>query len=370
MGRSINFFGEAEQIPPQLQQKLALAQVMQQRGMSSAPVGSVMEGVGRLSQAIAGSYKEQKLEQEQKAETERKNAALANALTQAKQAPEGQRYGTLMEALSGADPRLGVQFQLAEMERMQDMDAARQEQEMKYQNWLKQNQMEPVTDANGNIIGQRNIATGEVTARPDALKTEAQMRQSMALKHAGRSSVNVSVGNEPPYKIPNNFMLKDPNDYMQGVVPIPGGPGEQIGAEQAGRVGLANDALSQLPEAKEMAESGALTGPLDYAKGKLGWGDQGRLYRELSAGSEAITRMLTGAGMNMSEAKREASQYLPQITDTPESLSNKVEQLNRRLENINSVVIRGRGEIEKPKVKKDDPIDAEIRALEKELYGK
>ena len=67
------------------------------------------------------------------------------------------------------------------------------------------------------------------------------------------------------------------------------------------------------------------------------------IRRELTAGAEALTRMLTGAGMNANEAEREKSQYLPQPHDTAESLANKVSQLRRRLEATIEQAQKGRG---------------------------
>lgn len=159
------------------------------------------------------------------------------------------------------------------------------------------------------------------------------------MKEAGRTQVNVDTG----VKLPSGYQWVDPQDQSKGVRPIPGGPAEAIAAETAGRIGLANDALPQLGAAEQAARQGDLTGPVDYFYGRMGWGKQGELVRELTAGSEALTRMLTGAGMNMSEAQREVDLYLPSPTDRAEDLTSKIQQLQRRLEEVSRTVKLGRG---------------------------
>jgi hypothetical protein len=129
------------------------------------------------------------------------------------------------------------------------------------------------------------------------------------------------------------------------MVAVSGSAATTVPGEVAGRVGLAEDSLTQLPRIIEAAEQGDLTGPINYVRGLIGRGDQGELRRELMAGSEAITRMLTGAGMNAEEAQREAQLYLPTIVDNAESLVSKARQLQRRLIAINEVAMRGRGEL-------------------------
>lgn len=53
---------------------------------------------------------------------------------------------------------------------------------------------EEVLDSQGNILGQRSSKTGKVVDDPRAIETEAQLRQSLAKKAAGRNITNVNVG--------------------------------------------------------------------------------------------------------------------------------------------------------------------------------
>jgi hypothetical protein len=149
------------------------------------------------------------------------------------------------------------------------------------------------------------------------------------ISQIGGAGVTVQVGDEG--KLPTNYRYIDPNDPMKGVEPIPGGPAEQMPAELAARIGLARDALKILPDLEKTITAGGATGIGNWTMGSLGRGEQGTLYREMAAGSEALVRMLTGAGMNPEEAKKEAYLYLPQLQDDATSLTSKVQQLQRRL---------------------------------------
>lgn len=169
------------------------------------------------------------------------------------------------------------------------------------------------------------------------------MDYQVKMKEAGRNQVNIDTG----VKLPSGFRWIDPQKQELGVEPIPGGPGEQMPSELAARIGLAQDAIGKLDRVEQAAASGDLTGPVDWAMGQAGKGEPGELNRELAAGAEALTRMLTGAGMNIAEAQREANLYLPRPWDDAPTLANKVAQLKRRLQSTIEMAGRGRG-IERP----------------------
>ncbi len=126
--------------------------------------------------------------------------------------------------------------------------------------------------------------------------------------------------------------------------PIAGGPATVMPAEIAGRIALAKDSLLMLPSLIGQAKSGDLTGPMDWIKGYVGRGQQGVSRRENMAASEAITRILTGAGMPASEAEREKDLYVIGPKDNAESAASKLTQLQRRLEALVAMAERGRGD--------------------------
>lgn len=122
-------------------------------------------------------------------------------------------------------------------------------------------------------------------------------------------------------------------------------------AELAARIGLAKDFSRQYPGLRAQIEAGELGEP-DITAGaeNLGKrrdmvmrrGKQGEILREIKGGSEALTRMLTGAGMNLGEAVNEVKQYLPEATDTSATIISKLDMLHRRLESMVTEASAGR----------------------------
>jgi hypothetical protein len=114
-------------------------------------------------------------------------------------------------------------------------------------------------------------------------------------------------------------------------------------AELASRIGLAEDFGRQYPAIRKAVEEGAfgepelLAGSDNLAKRRdmlLRRGQQGEILREIKGGSEALTRMLTGAGMNVGEAQNEVQQYLPEASDTTATVLSKMDMLKRRLDSM------------------------------------
>lgn len=165
------------------------------------------------------------------------------------------------------------------------------------------------------------------------------MDYQIKMKEAGRSQVNIDNGE----KLPSGFRWKDPE--RSAMIPIPGGPGEQIPAELAARVGMTESFQQDLPEIKRKIASGILTGPIDRATaGNLDSSEGAAVYRKIQSGADALMRLLTGAGMNQAEANAYAQRYLPSYTDDANSLNLKVDQLAKELEAAKTKAMRGRGD--------------------------
>jgi hypothetical protein len=142
---------------------------------------------------------------------------------------------------------------------------------------------------------------------------------------------------------PSGYTWRDPNDHTKGVDPIPGGPGEKVDAEVAGRLGLAKSFLKQLPAIKKDVEAGEVTGLWDAGKAMAGVGRAGEVARQIASGADALTRLLTGAGMNNTEATEYANRYRLGKFDTAGKVKSKLEQLEVELNTIGSEVGKGRG---------------------------
>lgn len=170
------------------------------------------------------------------------------------------------------------------------------------------------------------------------------MDYQVKMKEAGRSQVNIDTG----VKLPPGYKWIDPKNQDAGVEPIEGGPAEQIPGELAARIGMADSFLGQYGDVRKKVEAGIVTGPIDRARAGFGQGEQGEVYRQIRSGSEALQRLLTGAGMPESEAQVYADRYLPTYRDDANSMLSKLDQLKRELESAKKMAMRGRGELPPP----------------------
>ncbi|MGX1163735.1 hypothetical protein AB7M16_000001, partial [Bradyrhizobium sp. USDA 372] len=146
-------------------------------------------------------------------------------------------------------------------------------------------------------------------------------------------------------KLPPNHRWIDPNDKSKGVEPIPGSEAAKIGDEIVARVGLARSFIGTLPDLKARVARGdvGIDNWQNHAQAMANVGAPGETKRMLDAGVEALTRMLTGAGMNIDEAKRQARQYSITAQDTKWTINSKIDALTRHLDSIGEDLGRSRG---------------------------
>jgi hypothetical protein len=166
------------------------------------------------------------------------------------------------------------------------------------------------------------------------------MEYQIKMREAGRSQVNIDTG----VKLPAGYRWKDPNNQEAGVEPIPGGPGEQLSPEVSGRLGMADNFLRQAPALREEISKGGVTGPSDLTEARVNdQSKQASVLRKIKSGTDALRRMLTGAGMPASEAADYVKRYEPTYTDNAASMTDKLDQLVNELEAIRESSTRGRG---------------------------
>ena len=131
--------------------------------------------------------------------------------------------------------------------------------------------------------------------------------------------------------------------------PIPGGPGTQMPAELGARIGLAESFIkSDLPNIKKSIDeqfTDDWTAKDAFSRAQLagGFGEEGEIYRRAKTGIDALTRMMTGAGLNVSEESVYNARYLPAPNDTKTTMLKKLNGLQRDLEATIKTVTRGRG---------------------------
>ena len=143
-------------------------------------------------------------------------------------------------------------------------------------------------------------------------------------------------------KVPTGFE-PDPNN-PGAIKPIPGGPGTQLPAEVAGRIGLADSFMQDYPKLRQSISNGDVTGAFDRGMaGNNSSSPQAQIMRQIQSGTDALQRMLTGAGMPASEAEGYARRYLPTYTDDAASMTQKIDQLKKELLSVRETVMRGRG---------------------------
>jgi hypothetical protein len=143
-------------------------------------------------------------------------------------------------------------------------------------------------------------------------------------------------------KPPTGYATVPQPDGTSALAPIEGGPATQMPAELAARIAVADDGLKVLPDLIRKAENGDLTGVFDWAWGVIGKGEQGKARRDIKGASEAITRLLTGAGMNNTEIANEGWMYTPQLLDDAATVKHKLERLQDRLKSARDQASLGR----------------------------
>lgn len=113
-------------------------------------------------------------------------------------------------------------------------------------------------------------------------------------------------------------------------------------AEMAGRFGMADEFFRRYPNVEKGIKDGKMTSPIDATNAYLGRGEQGAMRDDLRLGSDALFRLQTGAGSSEAEAKRQASQYEPEYTDTAERLGDKTSRLRDAVRSSQRSALKGR----------------------------
>lgn len=152
-------------------------------------------------------------------------------------------------------------------------------------------------------------------------------------------------------KAPAGFEWNDPADRSKGLRAIPGGPGEQVSAEVAGRLALMKSAAPGVKDARKVYErawgtgdflrQGAanipLVGDLAIASGEIGIAQ-----RNIRTAVEAALRTMTGAAAPEQEVTRYAAMFTPGSKDTVESAKQKLDNLETFMREAEELVTRGR----------------------------
>lgn len=146
---------------------------------------------------------------------------------------------------------------------------------------------------------------------------------------------------------------RDPN-RTGGLRPIPGGPGEHVPSETAGRLGFIDTAMRRLPTIRQTFERAWSSG--DVWRNLLAGGADTSGTRDIPAWSGAIgqarrdVRMLiegalraqTGAAAPEEEVARYTAMFMPGATDSIESARAKIDALEEFANRYRNLALAGR----------------------------
>lgn len=199
---------------------------------------------------------------------------------------------------------------------------------------------------------QEDYRTGAIDDVGFRVGMQGQLPKGMSLHwdENGAPSIVGNVSETPAFSVPSGFQLADPSNPDAGVKPIPGGPAEALPSELAARIGMTDTFLKAYPDLRDQIAAGNVTGWIDRASINDSSSQQAQTYRKIQSGVDALTRMLTGAGMNLAEASAYAERYLPSYSDDGNSAAQKLDQLAQELEAARAAVVRGRGNLPSPSV--------------------
>ena len=199
-----------------------------------------------------------------------------------------------------------------------------------------------------------------VEKAPDALPSKIQVYEylkandllddPLAERLLGVPSTVVNVGDQAPYKVPGNYMMKDPENPDAGIKPIPGGPAEGKVADTQARAWEVAVRTSRLlpilaqttPDGRTIFE--ALSSPVERGLDAIPFAGNYALTKEYQQADQAIEdvvqgflRLETGAAAPHQEVKKIAKRYKPRPGDSPEVIAQKWNTLLERAQSAEQI---------------------------------
>jgi hypothetical protein len=191
-----------------------------------------------------------------------------------------------------------------------------------------------------DVIGGADPVTGEYG--PDAAAKVAQWNPDFAAKILADRQARANAEHwedMPPPPGAKEGQLYQRNSVTGEVRTAGGAAGTSVtinppSAETGAKLGLANGFLDNYDAIIASAQAGEMTGGGYISGVQLGRGNGGAQYRNLLQGTEAMVRLLTGAGMSEGEARQRVVQYEPALTDDADTLVSKIQGLKQALNNV------------------------------------
>jgi hypothetical protein len=309
-----------------------------QAGVMKMPVATPEQGMAQMAWTLVDALQQRKAER-QEAEG---RSAIANIFGQVGDTgPSQEQIGRIM----AIDPDLGAkmygeamaarraeaEYQRSRADKLADVQAGYGHEEEVNKRELAESQA--TTAAQREYDEQKRkeeeaakIAEEQRTAEREKGKPQTEVAKLKADLDAGRID-------QPTYEA----------EVKKLTTPSSGVTIQNIPAELGAKIALGDEFLSNYESIQTAAKAGKMTGPIDYVRSvEFGRGEGGLAYRQLKQGSEALVRMLTGAGKSQGEAEDEARNYLPTLTDDADTLSSKIEGLKNAMTRIRAGVTAGR----------------------------
>lgn len=277
-------------------------------------------------------------------------AAMAQQLVNARQESATQNQMTagrqaLAQAVSGIDPNTGAVPQASIATAMSldpdtglkllqtSLEARRAERERQQHLADVSSQRAYETSQPLTEIGKidQELAAGRITQQ------EADTAKAALAPVSFRPPTQAEID---AYKLNPNLSYRI--NSKTGAPEAIGSPLQLVTPEVSARLGLATNFMNQYDNVLKEVDAGNLTGTGYIGSVMFGRGTGGDAYRTIQAGSDALLRNLTGAGMPQSEADKYVKRYEPGMTDDAATLHNKIAGLKTDLDNVTAAVTAGR----------------------------
>lgn len=258
----------------------------------------------------------------------------------------GQRFGQQAEEQELREKAFGLEERLAnarlqQIQQQQGLAAARlglQRQKLQAQEQARQNFLQGIQGIEGLTPQQQQIASLAVQLGQPGAAIKALQPSS--------PTTQVIVGQQQaPFKIPQGFMLADPANPKQGVIPIPGGPAARLSSEAAKTSSLAEEGLAASRGLRQLEKKGEL-GLINLgASATLPAFFQSETQQGIALNrakmAEAIGRLNSGGAIQREEAQRFLN-FIPKAGDKPATIKTKLKQFDTRFNRIISDIKGGK----------------------------
>jgi hypothetical protein len=211
------------------------------------------------------------------------------------------------------------------------------------------NMQHPLLTGQSPQVAAMIAGMGPEAALP-LLARSAMERRQLELKDIGGQGVIFDPRTGQVTQVPGTQGGKPPAGYRWAegrpgqLEPIPGGPGEHIAAEVAGRLAIMRTAKPGLPAAREFFTRRWSAG--ESARNTIGGAvvapEYDRHRRTVRLAVEGSLRAMTGAAAPQQEVDQYMEMFMPRVTDPPQIARQKLDMLEQFMNNAEEIVTRGR----------------------------